>query len=326
VGNPSSAPLSYTVGQATPTITWAAPAPIIYGTALSGTQLNATASVPGDFVYSPSAGAVLGAGTQTLSVTFTPTDATDYTTATASVQLVVNRATPSITWPAPSPITFGTALSAAQLNATANVPGTFVYSPAAGTVLGAGTQTLSTTFTPTDTADYGTASASVMLVVNKATPTVTWSTPSAITYGTALSGTELNATASVAGTFVYSPAAGTVLSAGTQTLSTTFTPTDTTDYGTATASVMLVVNKATPTVTWSTPSAITYGTALSGTQLNATASVAGPFVYSPAAGTVLSAGTQTLSTTFTPTDTADYGTVTATVLLVVNKAIPTITW
>jgi hypothetical protein len=326
VGNPSSAPLSYTVGQATPTITWAAPAPIIYGTALSGTQLNATASVPGDFVYSPSAGAVLGAGTQTLSVTFTPTDATDYTTATASVQLVVNRATPSITWPAPSPITFGTALSAAQLNATANVPGTFVYSPAAGTVLGAGTQTLSTTFTPTDTADYGTASASVMLVVNKATPTVTWSTPSAITYGTALSGTELNATASVAGTFVYSPAAGTVLSAGTQTLSTTFTPTDTTDYGTATASVMLVVNKATPTVTWSTPSAITYGTALSGTQLNATASVAGTFVYSPAAGTVLSAGTQTLSTTFTPTDMTDYGPVTTSVLLVVNKAAPTITW
>jgi len=39
------------VGQATPIITWATPAPISYGTALSGTQLNATASVPGAFVY-----------------------------------------------------------------------------------------------------------------------------------------------------------------------------------------------------------------------------------------------------------------------------------
>ncbi len=326
VGNPSSSPLSYTVGQATPTITWGAPAAIVYGTALSGTQLNATASVPGTFSYSPAAGAVIGAGTQTLSVTFTPTDATDYTTATASVSLVVTQATPTITWSTPSAITYGTALSGAQLNATANVAGTFIYSPAAGTVLGAGTQTLSTTFTPTDTTDYGPASASVMLVVTKATPTVTWSTPSAITYGTALSGTQLNATANVAGTFIYSPAAGTVLGAGTQTLSTTFTPTDTTDYGPVTTSVLLVVNKATPTVTWSTPSAITYGTALSGAQLNATASVAGTFVYSPAAGTVLGAGTQTLSTTFTPTDMTDYGTVTASVLLVVNRAIPTITW
>ena len=266
VGNASSNPLSYTVGQATPTITWTAPSAITYGTALSGTQLNATASVPGTFVYTPAAGAVLGAGTQTLSVTFTPTDATDYTTATASVSLIVSQATPSITWSAPSAITFGTALSAAQLNATANVPGTFVYSPAAGTLLGAGTQTLSTTFTPTDTTDYGTASASVMLVVNKATPTITWATPSAITYGTALSTTQLNATSSVAGTFVYTPAAGAMLNAGTQTLSTTFTPTDTTDYGPVTTSVLLVVNKATPAITWTTPAAITYGTALSGAQ------------------------------------------------------------
>ncbi len=326
VGNATSVPLTYSVGQATPTITWTAPPAITYGTALSGTQLNATASVPGTFVYSPAAGAVLGAGTQTLSVTFTPTDPTDYTTATASVSLVVNQATPSITWPTPAAITYGTALGAMQLNATANVPGTFVYSPAAGTVLGAGTQTLSVTFTPTDATDYAPASASVMLVVNKATPTITWTTPSAITYGTALSGTQLNATANVPGTFVYSPAAGTVLGAGTQTLSTTFTATDTTDYGPVTTSVLLIVNKAAPTITWTTPAAITYGTALSGMQLNATANVPGTFVYSPAAGTVLGAGTQTLSTTFTPSDTTDYGMVTTSVLLVVNKAIPTITW
>jgi hypothetical protein len=326
VGNASSNPLSYTVGQATPTITWTAPSAIIYGTALSGTQLNATASVPGTFVYTPAAGAVLGAGTQTLSVTFTPTDATDYATATASVSLMVTQATPTVTWATPSAITYGTALSAAQLNATANVPGSFVYSPAAGAVLSAGSQTLSVTFTPTDTTDYGTATTSVLLLVNRATPTITWATPSAITYGAALSATQLNATANVPGSFVYSPAAGAVLSAGSQTLSVTFTPTDATDYGTATASVTLIVNKATPSITWSTPSAITYGTALSGTQLNATASVAGTFLYSPAAGTVLGAGTQTLSTTFTPTDTTDYGIVTATVLLVVNKAIPTITW
>jgi hypothetical protein len=74
---------------------------------------------------------------------------------------------PVITWPTPAPIAYGTALSATQLNATANVPGTFVYSPAAGTILSAGADTLNVTFTPTDTTDYATVSDSVTLTVNK---------------------------------------------------------------------------------------------------------------------------------------------------------------
>jgi hypothetical protein len=161
---------------------------------------------------------------------------------------------------------------------------------------------------------------------NKATPTITWATPSPITYGTALSSTQLNAAASVAGTFVYSPAAGKALGAGSQTLSVTFTPADTSDYNAATATVTLVVNKATPTITWATPSPITYGTALSSAQLNATTSVAGTFVYSPAAGMVLGAGSQTLSVTFTPTDTSDYNAATATVTLTVTATASGFTW
>ena len=151
-----------------PSITWAAPAAITYGTALGSTQLDATASVPGTFAYTPAAGAVLNAGTQTLSTTFTPSDTAKYTTATSSVSLTVNKATPVITWPAPAPITAGTPLSATQLNATASVAGTFAYTPAASTVLAAGTQTLSVTFTPTDTTNYGTATMNVSITVNAA--------------------------------------------------------------------------------------------------------------------------------------------------------------
>ena len=52
----------------------------------------------------------------------------------------------------------------------------------------------------------------------------------------------------------------------------------------------------------------------------------GSFVYTPAAGTVLSAGAgQTLSVTFTPTDTTDYGPVTATAMINVNRAALLIT-
>ena len=161
-------------------------------------QLDASSTVAGSFTYSPAAGTVLSAGSHTITATFTPADSTDYTAATAAVTLTVNQATGSIIWPTPSPITYGTALSATQLNATSSVPGTFAYSPAAGTVLTGGTQTLSVTFTPTDTADYSAATDSVSLIVNKATPAITWATPAAINYGTALSAAQLDASSTVA--------------------------------------------------------------------------------------------------------------------------------
>ncbi len=58
-----SFPVTMNVTKAMPVITWPNPAPIVQGTALSGTQLNATADVPGSFVYDPPAGTVLGVAT-----------------------------------------------------------------------------------------------------------------------------------------------------------------------------------------------------------------------------------------------------------------------
>jgi hypothetical protein len=318
--------VAITVNAATPAITWAAPAAILYGTALSVTQLDASSTVAGTFAYTPAAGTVLKAGSQALSVTFTPTDTTDYTTATATVTLTVNGnlTTPAITWAIPAAITYGTALNSIQLDASSTVAGTFAYIPAAGTVLKAGSQALSVTLTPTDTTDYTTATATVGLTVNTATPTIKWAAPAAILYGTALSATQLNASSIVAGTFAYIPAAGTVLKAGAETLSVTFTPADTTDYSTVTATVPLTVSQVAPAISWATPSAIPYGTALSGTQLDASSTTPGTFVYSPAAGAVLAVGSQTLSVTFTPTDATDYTTATQTVTLTVSQNTPTL--
>jgi sugar lactone lactonase YvrE len=105
-----------------------------------------------------------------LTITDTSLNATapGYVSQSTSLSGLATQATPVITWPAPSPITYGTALSAMQLNATASVPGTFVYSPAAGTISPVGTDTLAVVFTPNDTVDYTTASASVALLVNPA--------------------------------------------------------------------------------------------------------------------------------------------------------------
>ncbi len=79
-----------TAAKIAPTVTWPAPANITSGTELSGMQLDATASVPGTFVYKPPAGTVLSAGTQMLSMTFTPADVKGYAKATMSVPITVN--------------------------------------------------------------------------------------------------------------------------------------------------------------------------------------------------------------------------------------------
>src|SRR5206468_816456 len=216
------------------------------------TQLNATAPVAGSFAYTPAAGTVLNtAGSQLLEGLVRTTDTASYTTASKTVTIVVDKATPVITWSNPANVPLGTTLSSTQLNATAHVAASYVYTPGAGTVLNtAGSQLLSVLFTPTDTASYTTASKTVTIVVDKATPVITWSNPANVPLGTTLSSTQLNATAPVAGSFAYTPAAGTVLNtAGSQLLSVLFTPTDTASYTTASKTVTIVVDKATPVIT-----------------------------------------------------------------------------
>lgn len=531
------------INKATPVITWGTPAAITYGTALSGTQLNATASVPGTFTYTPASGTILNAGTAILSVSFTPTDAANYNSVpTTTVSIVVNKATATLTLSnlnqnydgtqkavtvTSSPVglfdinvtydgsptepsavgSYAVIATLTNSNYTATpANGTLVISMAAATVtitninqtytgsplpvtVTTNPSGISTSVTyngslvvPTNAGTYAvvatiddgihTGSSSATYVIAKATPTVSWSTPAAITYGTALSGTQLNATASVAGTFTYSPPSGTILNSGTQPLSVNFTPADAANYNSVTGTTVnivvntaaatlslsnlnqaydgtpktvtvttspaaltviavtydgsnvaptavgsyavvatlnnsnytatpatgtlvisttpggitisnlnqtytggtlpvtvttnpsgisntvtyngsatlpinvgtytviatltdgihtgadtqtLVVNKATPIVTWNNPADIVFGTALSGTQLNATANAPGGFTYTPTAGTVLNVGAQSLSVVFTPTDLSNYNPVTKTVTITVTGASATLT-
>jgi Flp pilus assembly CpaE family ATPase len=314
----AQAAVSLTVAKATPAIIWLTPATIPYGTALGEAELNATASVPGKFVYTPAAGTVLAAGAHALSVVFTPADTTDYVEVRATVSLTVTEAQPiAIAWPIPASIPYGTALSEAELNATASVPGAFSYTPAAGEMLAAGRHTLAVTFTPED-ANFPAAQASVLLTVTKAQPVITWPAPDPISYGTELTDAQLNAAASIPGSFIYAPAAGVAIEAGKHTLSAIFTPEESANYAEGQATASLTVSKATPVITWPAPDPISYGTALGEAQLNATSLIPGAFVYSPAAGTVLAAGKQRLSVTFIPADSTDYATAEASVPLMVE--------
>ncbi len=182
----------------------------------------------------------LGTGTHTLTASYVPDPTNPSPITSNTVTVTVARGTPVISWPTPAPIAPGTALGSTQLDATANVPGSFSYNPPAGTVITTGTQ-VTATFTPTDAVNYSTATATVNITVNKTTPVISWATPAPIVAGTALNSTQLNATANVPGSFAYNPTAGTVLATGTHALTATFTPTDTVNYSTTTATVNITI-------------------------------------------------------------------------------------
>jgi hypothetical protein len=156
------------------------------------------------------------------------------------------------------------------------------------------------------------------------TPIITWETAD-IAYGTAL-GTDLDAKASVSGTFEYTEEGKsvdsiTVLSAGLHTLNATFTPTDSTDYTTASDTASINVTQATPTITWNNPADICQRMPLSYDQLDAAASpAAGTFYYNPDVGTVLSEGQhKPLNVTFVPVDSTNYTKASKTVYINVNQ-------
>jgi large repetitive protein len=170
----------------TPTVSFTgAPATATYGSTFTVAASSNSTSTPtftatGSCTINVTTLAVTmtsGTGTCTMKASWAANDV--YAAATATQTTTAEKAASVITWPSPAPITYGTPLGATQLDATANVPGTFVYSPAAGKVLAAGVQSLSVKFTPTSTSDYTTVTDDVDLTVNPVgtTTTITKNTP-----------------------------------------------------------------------------------------------------------------------------------------------------
>ena len=252
-----------------------------------------------------------------------------------STSFSVGAATPTVTWPTASAITYGQTLASSTLSGGSAVSGSTSVLGSFGftnpsSAPGAGTQSESVTFSPADSTAYNSVTTNISVQVNKATPSVTWPTASAIAYGQTLTSSTLSGGSSVSGntpvpgTFAFTTPS-TAPSAGTQSESVTFTPNDSTDYASATSTVSVLVNKATLTVTWPTASAITYGQPLSSSTLSGgSASVAGTFTFTNPA-TVPTAGTQSVSVTFTPADTTDYNSVTSSSAVSVQVYVATTT-
>jgi uncharacterized repeat protein (TIGR01451 family) len=103
-------------------------------------------------------GGASGAGSGTVNLNIdeneTGTPRTGTLTVAGQTVSIFQRANATLSWSHPADITYGTALSGTQLNAMSNIPGTFNYTPTAGTVLGKGSHILQASFTPTDTTNY----------------------------------------------------------------------------------------------------------------------------------------------------------------------------
>jgi hypothetical protein len=324
-----------TVGQATLAVT-AGNASRIYGAVNPTFTASAAGAVNGDtfsFTESTTATASSPVGTYSIVPVATGVNLADYTMVYVDGTLTVGQATLTVTAGNASR-TYGTANPSFTASASGAVNGdtfSFTESTTATPSSPVGSYPIVPVATGANLADYNVVYVNGTLTVGQATPAITWATPTNVLYGTPLTGAQLDASSPVAGSFAYTPAAGSILTAGTNTLSVTFTPTDATDYTTATKAVQLTVNQTTPTIIWANPVTISYGTPLSTTQLNAaafqlngTTPLDGTFAYSPAAGTVLMAGSKQLSVTFTPNDTLDYTTATKTVLLSVSQATLTV--
>ena len=223
--------------------------------------------------------------------------------------VVPNR--PIIIWTNPLPLAYGMPLTPLQLNAQAGGSGTFAYNPPAGAFLSAGANTLSVTFTPTDTADFSSSTDSVTLIVTPIPLSVTASNASRL-YGQAnpvIGGTVTglvngdNITADFVSAATPSSLPGTypIVPVMIDPNNRLFNYIVTTNDG------VLTVNETMLSTAWATPAPIYYGTALGGAQLDASANIPGAFTYTPAAGTVLNAGTNLLTAVFTPSDTQDFG-------------------
>lgn len=73
---------------------------------------------------------------------------------------------PAVIWEKPEAIRYGTELGQSQLNASADVPGIFIYDPPAGTILLPGTkQLLSAIFRPEDSVRYNAVNVAVFIDV-----------------------------------------------------------------------------------------------------------------------------------------------------------------
>ena len=294
-----------------PSLSWDPPKPIPFGAGLSQFQLNATCSVGDGFLYyDPPRGTILASGeTHELKVTFMPDDHLEWASVSLTVPIFVYKTDPVLAWNPQRYFYAGMALTEEHLccsvvQGSTFIEGTFSYKPRLGAILGAGTHTLTASFTchKKHRREWNDVSLSIEFqVAPKLFPVVHWPEPEPIIYGARLSSAQLCASCELPGSLVYDPPLVALLDAGDeQQLSVTFHPVNHIEHNEVTHTVRLLVKKAVPALTWEPPPFLYIGTPLGPKHLCATSKQPGSWVYCPEMGEVLPLGKHTMTVVFKP--------------------------
>jgi len=321
-GAPASASINVTKGVAV--VTWSQPAPITYGAALGSAQLDATASVPGTYAYTPPAGTVLAAGTQTLSVTFTPSDLSDYTTATAEVSINVNAATLTMTPSAGQSMAYGSVVPVLTYTTSGLVNGDTItgllgtaatsaspvgaYAFTLGTLAAGANYTLTLSASPprfavTPATLTITPATGQSMAYGSVVPVLTY-TPSGLVNGDTITGLLGTAATSASPVGAYAFTLGTLTAGANYTLALsasppTFAVTPATLTITPTAGQSMAYGSVVPVLTY-TPSGLVNGDKITGL-LGTTATSASPVgAYAFRLGTLTAGADYTLALSASP--------------------------
>ena len=329
---------TFAVAQAVPSLAFTPPSQVYYGS--PAITLNATSNSTGAVTYNVLSGpaALVGntltfTGTGSVSVRATVASDANYLSETNTEALAVLSPSPVINFSVPNR-TYGD--PAFAVNATSNSTGSFTYAVLSGpatvsgstvTLTGAGTVTLRATqaaatpyLTETQLASFTVAQASDSISFSLSNHTY-GDAPIALAATSASTGSitysVLSGPATVSGNIVTFTGSGAVLLQASQAADGNYLA------GTQTAGFTVAV--ARPVVTWAQPASIEFGTPLSSRELNATATfqgntVPGTLTYTQSAGTLLPAGTDTLSVQFTPTNPTQFSAVSTSTTIVVANA------
>lgn len=304
------------IAQAIPVVTWATPSAKTYPFTLDGTVLNAGCRLSGIYIYTPAAGAVPNPGSNVLSVNFTANDSLDYAKVNGtSVILVINKGSRTINVIDTSQSFDGSPKFITAFTTPTNIDTLTVTYDDSHTSIGAhtGHVTLSSPLYTATTVNFTlhiTANIHDIFITNFAN--LVYNTlPQIPTVTTAPPGLPFTLTYNGGSTPPTNVSSTTVIG----TLNSPNTGADT---------VIETIIKATPTASWAPiPSGTFPYVVLSGI-LNAVTSTAGTWAYSVNVGDTLPAGVKSINAIFTPTDAANYNSITITNTITISKGAATL--
>ena len=257
-----------------------------------------------DFVTVSSEGEVTIKGAGRVEITAIKSGGNDYYDISTVIRFTVEKATPEYVIPEGLTAAYGDTLGDIAL------PAGWAWDDDLSTKVGTpGTHEFSATFTHSEAANYNTVTVLLTVTVVKGTPQYTLPEGLTATYGDTLASVLLPT-----GWTWNNALTTTVGNAGVRTFTATFTPSDTENYETVTIALTVTVKKAIPQFTIPDGLKATVGDTL--------ADVALPvgWTWNDALTTkVGKAGQRTFTATFTPSDTANYETVTVTLTITVEE-------